>query len=113
MQALRVARPTRLALRRLTTAAPTASSSSAPLLIPLNNVEAQWEKLSKSDQTTVQRQLEEIQKKDWKALSLDEKKAGMSSLLECLKWRTQFRIRIRSVLHSLFGFLRATMTYDA
>jgi cytochrome c oxidase subunit 4 len=83
MQALRVARPAqRLALRRLTTAAPAASTStsaSAPSLIPLSNVEAQWEMLSKTDQATVQTQLEEIQKKDWKSLSVDEKKAGMSS----------------------------------
>ncbi|KAI9574112.1 COX4, subunit IV of cytochrome c oxidase [Boletus coccyginus] len=79
MQALRVARPAqRLALRRLTTAAPSApaTSANAPSLVPLSNVEAQWEKLSKSDQATVQSQLEEIQKKDWKALSLDEKKAA-------------------------------------
>ncbi|KAF8552895.1 cytochrome c oxidase subunit IV [Imleria badia] len=80
MQALRVARTHRLALRRLTTAASSASSTStspnAPLLIPLSNVEAQWEKLSKSDQATVQRQLEDVQKKDWKSLSLDEKKAA-------------------------------------
>lgn len=81
MQALRVARPTqRLALRRLTTAAPSAASTSAsanaPSLIPLSNVEAQWERMSKTDQATVQRQLEEIQKKDWKSLSVDEKKAA-------------------------------------
>jgi len=80
MQALRVARPAqRLALRRLTTAAPAASTSasaSAPSLIPLSNVEAQWEMLSKTDQATVQTQLEEIQKKDWKSLSVDEKKAA-------------------------------------
>ncbi|KAF8126025.1 cytochrome c oxidase subunit IV family [Boletus edulis] len=29
-----------------------------------------------ADQATVQRQLEEIQKKDWKSLSVDEKKAA-------------------------------------
>ena len=85
MQALRVARPAqRLALRRLTTAAPAASTSAsanAPSLIPLSNVEAQWERMSKTEQATVQRQLEEIQKKDWKSLSVDEKKAGMSTCL--------------------------------
>lgn len=84
MQALRLTRPThRLALRRLTTAAPAASASTTSArantssLIPLSNVEAQWEKLPKADQATVQGQLEEIQKKDWKTLSLDEKKAGV------------------------------------
>lgn len=82
MQALRLARPTRHLARRLTTAAastPSASSSGgagAPLAVPLSNVEAQWEKLTKADRETVQRQLEEIQKKDWKTLSVDEKKAG-------------------------------------
>ncbi|KAH0826939.1 COX4, subunit IV of cytochrome c oxidase [Lanmaoa asiatica] len=80
MQALRLTRPTqRLALRRLTTAAPSTSASTTSanaLPIPLSNVEAQWEKLSKTDQATVQGQLEEIQKKDWKLLSVDEKKAA-------------------------------------
>ncbi|KAF8447240.1 cytochrome c oxidase subunit IV family [Boletus edulis BED1] len=46
------------------------------VVIPLSNVEAQWEKLTMADQATVQRQLEEIQKKDWKSLSVDEKKAA-------------------------------------
>jgi len=80
MQALRIARPAhRLALsRRFTAAAATPPSAGAPTpsLIPLSNVEAQWEKLSKADQVVVQRQLEEIQKKDWKTLSVDEKKAA-------------------------------------
>jgi len=34
------------------------------------------EKLSKEDQVTVHSQLEALQKKDWKTLSIDEKKAG-------------------------------------
>ncbi|KAG6329663.1 hypothetical protein ID866_9427 [Astraeus odoratus] len=80
MQALRLTRP-RAALRRLTTAAhaPTAASaapSSAQSVIPLSNVEAQWEKMTKGDQALVHRQLEELQKKDWKQLSVDEKKAA-------------------------------------
>jgi hypothetical protein len=50
----------------------TASSSA----IPLSNVEAQWEKMSNEEQLSVHQQLEELQKKDWKELSLDEKKAG-------------------------------------
>lgn len=89
MQALRVARPHahRLVLRRLTTAAPSTSASvsaSASVVIPLSNVEAQWEKLSKTEQASVHQQLEELQKRDWKSLSIDEKKAGTSSFLRAL-----------------------------
>jgi cytochrome c oxidase subunit 4 len=90
MQALRLARP-RVALRtsnvsghrwiaasahqaNVAAAAPTSRSASA---IPLSNVEAQWERLSAEEQLTVHQQLEELQKKDWKTLSIDEKKAGM------------------------------------
>jgi hypothetical protein len=85
-QALRLARsaaPLRRAsaVRCLATAAhpaPASASASAsgPSIIPLSNVEAQWAKLTPDEQLTVHAQLEELQKKDWKALSLDEKKAG-------------------------------------
>ncbi|KAF9220124.1 COX4, subunit IV of cytochrome c oxidase [Gyrodon lividus] len=82
MQAIRLARP-RLSVRRLTTTAhaststpSSATAATASSVIPLSNVEAQWEKMSKSEQATVHRQLEEIQKKDWKLLSIDEKKAA-------------------------------------
>ncbi|KAL4064810.1 cytochrome c oxidase subunit IV-domain-containing protein [Scleroderma yunnanense] len=82
MQALRLARQ-RVVVRRLATAAHVhsatpspAGASSAQSVIPLSNVEAQWEKMSKSEQTLVHRQLEELQKKDWKLLSIDEKKAA-------------------------------------
>ncbi|KAG1831870.1 COX4, subunit IV of cytochrome c oxidase [Suillus variegatus] len=78
MQAIRLARP-RVSLRRLATIAqvPTSGPSSvAASVIPLSNVEAQWENISKSEQAVVHRQLEELQKKDWKTLSLDEKKAA-------------------------------------
>lgn len=56
-------------------AAPSASSRKQSI-IPLSNVEAQWEKLTQEERLTVHDQLEELQKKDWKTLSLDEKKAG-------------------------------------
>lgn len=83
MQAIRLARP-RVYLRRLATTAqaPTSapSSSASASIIPLSNVEAQWEKMTKSEQAVVHRQLEELQKKDWKTLSLDEKKAGTFSV---------------------------------
>lgn len=39
-------------------------------------IEARWSGMSKVEQYAVYRQLEEIQRKDWKELSLDEKKAG-------------------------------------
>jgi hypothetical protein len=76
----------RLVRRGLATAAahpPHASPSSshvtaATSAIPLSNVEAQWATLSPAEQTAVHQQLEEIQRKDWKTLSLAEKKAGAS-----------------------------------
>ncbi|KAI0080544.1 COX4, subunit IV of cytochrome c oxidase [Panus rudis PR-1116 ss-1] len=88
MQALRLARP-RVSLRpaqgrrfiaatanaTAASAAPSASSSSQSV-IPLSNVEAQWERLSPEEQLQVHQQLEEIQKKDWRTLSIDEKKAA-------------------------------------
>ncbi|KAF9819811.1 hypothetical protein IEO21_01902 [Rhodonia placenta] len=85
MQALRLARP-RASLRPFArsiaasasgthaTASPASSASSS--VIPLSNVEAQWEQLSHDEQLTVHQQLEELQKKDWKTLSIDEKKAA-------------------------------------
>ena len=54
------------------------SSTASSSVIPLSNVEAQWEKMSAEEQLTVHQQLEAIQKKDWKTLSVDEKKAGAS-----------------------------------
>ena len=88
MQALRLARP-RVSLRTtvsgVRTIAATANSSAAHAApqtttaasaIPLSNVEAQWERLSSEEQLAVHQQLEEIQKRDWKTLSIDEKKAG-------------------------------------
>ncbi|KAI0636529.1 cytochrome c oxidase subunit IV-domain-containing protein [Trametes polyzona] len=86
MQALRLARP-RLPLRpasRAFAAAATssqsagaaASASSAQPVVPLSNVEAMWERLSADEQAVIHQQLEEIQKRDWKTLSVDEKKAA-------------------------------------
>ncbi|CAK5263005.1 unnamed protein product [Mycena citricolor] len=60
-----------------------ASSSSAPAAeskraaaIPLSNIEAQWALLTPDDKSSVADQLEELQKRDWKLLSSDEKKAA-------------------------------------
>ncbi len=87
MQALRLARP-RVSLRTISAvrsiaatanashATPAAGTSGSSAVIPLSNVEAQWENLSAEEQLAVHQQLEEIQKKDWRTLSIDEKKAG-------------------------------------
>lgn len=48
-----------------TTVSPIRSSASA---VPLANVEAQWESLSAEEQVDVHRELEELQKRDWKTL---------------------------------------------
>ncbi|KAF8979421.1 cytochrome c oxidase subunit IV [Cyathus striatus] len=87
MQVARLARAVpRIPLaRRLatTTAAPAdlaAASTSVPsrpaAAIPLSNVEAQWARLSSEERLAVHEQLEVVQKKDWKELSIDEKKAA-------------------------------------
>jgi cytochrome c oxidase subunit 4 len=83
----------RIVRRGLATAAahpPHAGSSTshvtaATSAIPLSNVEAQWATLSPSEQTAVHQQLEELQRKDWKTLSLAEKKAGTSYSLFSLE----------------------------
>jgi len=48
----------------------------ADLTASLPQIEARWASLSKEEQFGVFRLLEEIQKKDWKELSIDEKKAA-------------------------------------
>jgi hypothetical protein len=42
----------------------------------LANIEASWKSLPAEEQFEVYQQLEELQKRDWKELSVDEKKAG-------------------------------------
>jgi cytochrome c oxidase subunit 4 len=51
----------------------TRSNASAPLLA---NIEASWKDLPAEEQYEVYQRLGELQKKDWKELSVDEKKAG-------------------------------------
>ena len=63
--------------RSLSAATTTTTARANDAVIPLSNVEAQWEKLTADEQLTVHQQLEELQKRDWKTLSLDEKKAGV------------------------------------
>ena len=92
MQALRLARtsalrPVLVAQRRclatatanhvdVGSATATAASSTHVSPIPLSNVEAHWEKLNSEQKVTLHEQLELLQRKDWKELSLDEQKAG-------------------------------------
>lgn len=42
----------------------------------LPNIESHWSKLSKEAQYSVYKQLEELQRKDWKDLSINEQKGG-------------------------------------
>jgi cytochrome c oxidase subunit 4 len=51
-------------------AASSTTTVSAASAIPLSNVEAQWATLSTSEQAAVHQQLEALQQKDWKVLSL-------------------------------------------
>lgn len=79
MNALRVAarQPARaLCQHRLASTISVVSHSSSASALPLSNVEAQWERLPKDEQVAIYRQLEALQKKDWKAMTIDEKKAG-------------------------------------
>ncbi|KAJ6543979.1 cytochrome c oxidase subunit IV-domain-containing protein [Mycena capillaripes] len=56
--------------------APAAEQKRPLAAIPLSNIEAQWALLSPDEKTSVADQLEELQKRDWKTLSGDEKKAA-------------------------------------
>jgi hypothetical protein len=100
MQAIRIASRTRLpagaALRRTMATAgsqpmPSSAASEEPHLntenvrrratrvasdVPLGNIEAQWDRLSAPEQAAVYGRIEELQRGDWKTLSMDEKKAG-------------------------------------
>lgn len=79
MHAARLVRPIRAANRQFSrslAAATTTATRVHDTVIPLSNVEAQWEKMTADEQLTVHQQLEDLQKRDWRTLSLDEKKAG-------------------------------------
>ncbi|PPR02200.1 hypothetical protein CVT24_011427 [Panaeolus cyanescens] len=60
----------------LASSSSTSASSSRVAPVHLSNVEAQWEKLSSDEKAAVHEQLAAIQAKDWKELSIDEKKAA-------------------------------------
>ncbi|KAG8899039.1 Cytochrome c oxidase subunit 5A [Tulasnella sp. 408] len=57
-------------------ASTTTHTSAASSVIPVSNIEAQWETLSSKEQTEIYEQLLDAQKRDWKTLSIDEKKAA-------------------------------------
>lgn len=93
LRLLRARAQTRGVVRLATTAAhPTITRTSSPsdveAAIPLSNVDAQWERLTPDEQLVIHRQLEEIQKRDWKTLSLDEKRAGDATPLFFLSHQT-------------------------
>ncbi|KAL1935818.1 hypothetical protein VTP01DRAFT_4958 [Rhizomucor pusillus] len=44
--------------------------------VTVQNLESRWKTLSTAEQNTIAKQLEEAQKGDWKALSLEDKKAA-------------------------------------
>lgn len=60
------------AAARVTVSHSTSNASSALL----GNIEASWKNLPKTEQEEVYKTLEEVQKRDWKVLNVDEKKAG-------------------------------------
>ena len=65
----------------------TSPASRAASIIPLSNVEAQWATLSTEEKATVHEQREVLQKKEWKELSLDEKRAGTCLKTYCTRIR--------------------------
>lgn len=77
-----------------TTAAPAPSSQPIKVLhstsnasgAVLGNIEATWTKLPKEEQYEVYRTLEEVQKRDWKQLTVDEKKACECSIRVVHGW---------------------------
>ena len=59
--------------RTAVTVTSTRTNASAPLLA---NIEASWKDLPSEEQYQVYQRLGELQKQDWRELTLDEKKAG-------------------------------------
>lgn len=88
---------------------PHTTINSQPSVIPLSNVEAQWEKLSNEDKVATALQLEELQKKDWKELSLQEKKASTCSVV----WSLKFASQLFPLPYSLLRCFRTSWTSDA
>ncbi|UOH84007.1 hypothetical protein LQV05_006745 [Cryptococcus neoformans] len=90
-----------LSVRRFATAAPsvsvtsTRSNASAPIL---GNIEASWKTLPAEEQYEVYQQLEQLQKKNWKELTIDEKKAGQEGTGK--NYRAQADVTVR---HNVIG----------
>jgi cytochrome c oxidase subunit 4 len=51
--------------------------TSGDSIIPLSNIQAQWESMTEEERSLVHEQLEELQARDWRSMSLDEKRAGL------------------------------------
>jgi len=66
-------------------------------IIPLSNIQAQWESMGEREQSIVHRQLEELQKRDWRSLSLDEKRAGMCFFFPGFNFDYLFGVFLNSV----------------
>lgn len=64
----------------------TASCLPPPGLSCPLQIEASWVSLPAREQERIYNELQELQKKDWKELSLDQKKAGQSHVLSLLAW---------------------------
>ncbi|KAF5364657.1 hypothetical protein D9758_005531 [Tetrapyrgos nigripes] len=110
------------AFRCMTTANPALDSSAsssqagtsyrkASNIVPLSNVEAQWEKMSREDQISVYRELEEIMKKDWKEMTLDEKKAATSTCFSSMSVVTCMRMAAQ-MPHFSFGSINAGLVLE-
>lgn len=50
--------------------------ASGESIIPISNIQAQWETMTEEERSVVHEQLEELQSRDWRSLSLDEKRAA-------------------------------------
>lgn len=104
MNTLRVAARTQtraLRQQRLASTISVVSHTSSESALPLSNVEVQWAKLAKDEQVQIYRQLEAVQKKDWKSLTIDEKKAGKSSF-----GVTVFFFSVQRLVASLWRWFR-------
>ncbi|GAA6030510.1 hypothetical protein JCM8097_006181 [Rhodosporidiobolus ruineniae] len=66
----------RSSVARVARQVPLARQASSLSPVSLNNIEASWKGLTPAEQESTFKHLEELQKKDWKELSLDEKKAA-------------------------------------
>lgn len=64
------------------TPASTPSSVAAAEDIPLVNLSLRWKTLTSQQKETVTKQLEQVQMGDWKAMTLEQKKAGKNKKIQ-------------------------------